>query len=267
LMGIQVYENENQQRFRHRAQLQLPDMDLQGISAVDYDNDGDLDLYQLVDYASETSRNRQGLPSFVYHNANDGGANRLFQNNISESDGWSFRDVTEQVGLHVNNQRHSLAAAWCDVNGDGNQDLYVANDYGPNCLYINRGGRFEEVAEAAGVTDFGSGMSVGWGDYNRDGAPDLYVGNMFSSAGNRISTQPQFLPRVPAERRAIYSRFAKGNSLFQHQLNETFQEVSMPNIEMGRWAWSSLFADINNDGWEDLLVANGYITTDDTGDL
>ena len=130
--------------------------------------------------------------------------NRLLQNNIATApdSAWEFRDVTRDVGLDVNNQRHSLAAAWEDFDNDGDQDLYVANDYGPNCLYRNDAGRFVDVAETAGVLDFGSGMSVSWGDYNRDGLMDLYVGNMFSSAGNRITTQDQFLPTVQSAKSA-----------------------------------------------------------------
>jgi hypothetical protein len=169
--------------------------------------------------------------------------------------------------LHTNNQRHSLAAAWEDVDNDGDQDLYVANDYGPNCLYRNDNGRFVDVAQLAGVVDFGSGMSVSWGDYDRDGRMDLYVGNMFSSAGNRITPQSQFLPSASQERRDVYQRFAKGNSLFRNRA-ERFQETGLlAGVEMGRWAWSSVFADVDNDGWDDLLVANGYITTEDSGDL
>ena len=270
IMGVQLFENVDQQRFQHRLCIPFPDNDLQGLSAVDYDHDGDLDLYQIVDYASHISRARQGLPSFVYHNANDGGANRLLQNNISNEDSspWQFRDVTRQVGLQGNNSRHSLAAAWEDYDNDGDQDLYVANDYGPNCLYRNEDGHFVEIAADAGVTDLGSGMSVSWGDYDRDGHIDLYVGNMFSFAGKRITSQRQFLPDISEAHRVLYRRFAKGNSLFHNSGVGRFQETGAKlGVEMGRWAWSSLFADINNDGWEDLLVANGYLTTLDTGDL
>ena len=61
---------------------------------------------------------------------------------------------------------------------------------------------------------------------------------------------------------------AKGNSLFAGTGKGTFLDVSRAaQVEMGRWAWSSVFVDLNNDGWEDLVVANGYITTEDTGDL
>ncbi len=265
--GVKVFENQGQARFVLRFECELADSDLQGISAVDFDNDGDLDLYQLVDYASDDSRTRAGLPSFVYHNANDGGSNRLFRNDIRDGS-WSFEDITDRIGLDVNNHRHSLAAAWDDYDRDGDQDLYVANDYGQNCLYRNDGGQFTEVAAVVGVTDFGSGMSVAWGDYDRDQQSDLYVSNMFSSAGNRITNQSQFLPKLSSERKQLYSRFAKGNSLFRNVGNGGFEETGQQlDVETARWAWGSLFADYNNDGWEDILVANGYITTRDTGDL
>jgi len=298
IMGVLIFENVDGKRFRRRLVIEFPDIDLQGLSAVDFDNDGDLDLYQIVDYASDSSRARQGLPAFVYHNARDGGVNRLLQNNIQQGANqqganqqganqqganqqganqqganqqgapeWRFRDVTSDVGLHANNFRHSLAAAWEDFDNDGDQDLYVANDYGPNSLYRNDGGRFQDVAPETDVVDFGSGMSVTWGDYDRDGAIDLYVANMFSSAGSRITTQNQFLPNLSTQGRTLYRRFAKGNSLFRNT-GRAFQETSgVAGVEMGRWSWSSLFCDANNDGWEDLLVANGYITTDDSGDL
>ena len=272
LMGVLIFENDGKQRFVKRQRLELPDTDLQGISAVDYDNDGDLDLYQIVDYASAGSRATQGLPSFVYHNANDGGANRLFENGLESNAGkprgaFQFLDVTDRSGLNQNNQRHSLAAAWNDFDHDGDQDLYVANDYGPNSLFQNIGGRFVDIAEATGSRNFGSGMSVSWGDYDRDGQVDLYVGNMFSSAGSRLTTQREFLPNVSEANRGLYQNFVRGNTLLRRQATGFVDETAAAGVGMGRWSWSSLFADIDNDGWQDLLVSNGYITTEDTGDL
>ena len=155
-----------------------------------------------------------------------------------------------------------------DYDDDGDQDLYVANDYGQNCLYRNDGSSFTEIASIVGVTDFGSGMSVAWGDYDRDERIDLYVSNMYSSAGNRITNQAQFLPKLSNDRKRLYTRFAKGNSLFRNIGDGAFEETgNQMDVEVARWAWGSIFADVNNDGWDDLLVANGYITTPDTGDL
>jgi hypothetical protein len=271
LSGLLVMQNDGAARFDLVGTLPTGGGDMQSLSAADYDNDGDLDLYICLNFpkvTSETGETGDQASTFVYHDANDGAPNRLFRNEFVPGGSWHFTDVTQSSGLDVDNRRHSLAAAWEDYDNDGDQDLYVANDYGQNCLYRNDGGQFVNVAGQAGVVDFGSGMSVSWADYNRDGQMDLYVGNMFSSAGSRITTQPQFRPGADATTRSILRRFAKGNSLFQNGGQGTFQDVgAAAGVEMARWAWSSLFLDLNNSGWEDILVANGYITTEDTGDL
>ena len=269
-VGLLALENDSTGRFKSGVRLPLVNADFQSLSAIDYDQDGDLDLYICVDYANAIPRGEEPQVGFVYHDANDGGPNRLLRNDIntSEDGSWKFTDVTEETGLDAQNRRHSLAAAWEDYDNDGDPDLYVANDYGQNCLYQNDGGRFVNVADDTGVVDYGSGMSVSWADFNRDGRVDLYVGNMFSSAGNRVTRQAQFKTGKDKRLQAIYRRFAKGNSLFVNLEDGGFCDVGgEAAVEMGRWAWSSVFADLNNDGWEDLLVANGYITTEDTGDL
>ena len=177
-------------------------------------------------------------------------------------------DVTESCGLKDGADRYSLAASWEDYDNDGDQDLYVANDFGRNHFYRNDDGQFVDVAESSQTTDIGSGMSVSWGDYNQDGWMDLYVGNMFSSAGMRVTGQSEFRADESVEIRNIYRRLAKGNTLFSNNADGTFQETgAAAGVELGRWAWSSVFVDLNNDSWEDLVVANGYITTEDSGDL
>ncbi len=259
-----VMSNDGSGQFAVTARLAVG-VDVKSISAADYDADGDLDLYACVDLADGKSGRQQ---AFVYHDANDGGRNTLYRNDCGAETPWAFTDVTEEVGLDVHNRRHSLAAAWGDYDNDGDLDLYVANDYGQNCLYRNDGGRFTDVAVEAGVVDHGSGMSVCWGDYNLDGNLDLYVGNMWSSAGNRIATQPGFRPAGGTTTRDLYRRFAKGNTLFENDGAGGFREVGGDlGVEVARWAWSSLWADINNDGWQDILVANGYLTSEDSKDL
>jgi hypothetical protein len=174
---------------------------------------------------------------------------------------WKFRDVTDEVGLNHNNDRWSFSAVWEDYDNDGDLDLYVANDFGRNNLYRNDDGAFEDVARAAGAEDMNFGMSSTFGDYNRDGWMDLYVSNMFSSAGGRITFQPQFKTDVSSDLRSAYQQMARGNTLLENQRDGTFRDVSSSaGVTMGRWAWGSLFADINNDGWDDLVVANGFVT-------
>ena len=179
--------------------------------------------------------------------------------------------------MDVNNRRFSLAAVWEDYDNDGDQDLYVANDFGRKNLYRNDlildgkrqpEARFTDVAAQAGVEDIGAGMSAAWGDADHDGLRDLYVSNMFSSAGRRIAYQSKFQSGATAADLAGYRRHARGNSLFRNKGDGTFSDIAEPSgTFMGRWAWASLYADINNDSWEDLYVCNGFYTRPDPGDL
>lgn len=259
-VGIVLLENTGQAKFEPRGTLKTDAADCYSLSAADYDLDGHLDLF--ITFAMG---GREG--GFLFHDARDGGANQLFKGD----GGWAFSEVTDLSGLGEDNDRHSLAAVWHDYDLDGDPDLYVANDYGANQLYRNdleESGRrrFRAVTAELGVRDVGAGMSASWADYDRDGLPDLYVGNMFSNAGRRITAQAGFLAGATDEVAAAYRRFAKGNTLFRQKPDGQFEE-RRGVAEMGRWAWSSVFADLDNDGWQDLFVANGYISGPEEEDL
>jgi len=97
---------------------------------------------------------------------------------------------------------------------------------------------------------------------------DLYVANMFSSAGSRIAYQPKFAHSQSEATVKTMQRMARGNTLFQNAGDGQFRDVSdETGVTMGRWAWASKFVDLNNDGWPDLAIANGYITGEDPHDL
>ena len=266
-LGLLFMENDGVARFRVAASKLTPEARSVSISAADYDTDGDLDIYagcySLRGNAVARSHGLLGRP-IPYHDANNGGRNILFRNEGH----WEFRDVTKQVGMDTNNRRFTLASAWEDFNNDGLIDLYVANDFGRNNLFRNDGGTFTDVAPTAGVEDISAGMSVSWGDFDHDGWMDLYVANMFSSAGNRITYQRKFMPNANATNKSQFQRHARGNSLFRNLGNGEFADVSVTaSVTMGRWAWSSMFTDINNDSFDDLIVANGFLTREDPGDL
>lgn len=241
------------------------------LSAADFDQDGKLDVY-ICGYNPSYSASRAGAlgEPVPFHDANNGGANMLWRNFGK----WQFEDVAEEVGLDEDNTRFSFAASWEDYDSDGDLDLYVANDFGRNCLYQNQGKasdglpRFQNVAGELKIEDTSAGMSTNWGDFNRDGHMDLYVSNMFSSAGNRITFQQQFKSSTDEVVRSNYQRMARGNSLFSSDGKGGFSDVSMASqTTMARWCWGSTFIDLNNDGWLDILAANGFITAEDTGDL
>ncbi|MEZ5299479.1 MAG: FG-GAP-like repeat-containing protein [Verrucomicrobiales bacterium] len=258
-------ENDGTGRFALRSSRLCPGS-VYSLAAADFDGDGDLDVYACGRYpaGSVGGESRvQGLP-LPYHDANNGGPGSLWRND----GGWAFTDVTKAVGMDENNRRFSLAAAWEDYDNDGDPDLYVANDFGRNNLYRNDGGSFRDVAAELGVEDIGAGMSAAWGDYNNDGWMDLYVGNMFSSAGQRVTGQRQFMAGIDDATLGDFKRHARGNSLFLNQGGKGFSDATMEAaVNYGRWAWGAVFSDFNNDGREDLFVANGFITTEDTGDL
>ena len=229
------------------------------LSAADFDRDGDLDLYTCVysksDQASFGKRGFEATSPVPFNDAENGGSNVLLAN----LGNFNFRDVTKQVGLDQNNTRWSFAAAWDDYDRDGDPDLYVANDFGRNCLYRNDKGHFTNVAKEAGVEDIGAGMSVSWGDSNRDGSSDILVGNMFSSAGRRVASQRSFT--------APLTRMARGNSLFTTSQSGFQDSPETVGLTHSGWAWSSAFADLDNDGWQDVIVANGYLSNTRDNDL
>ena len=227
------------------------------LSASDFDLDGDLDIYTCI-YGAGNQPKKRGFEASSptpFNDAENGGRNVL----LSNLGGFQFADVTREVGLDQNNTRWSFSASWEDYDRDGDPDLYVANDFGRNCLYQNNNGQFSNIARRAGVEDMAAGMSVSWGDSNRDGAPDLLIGNMFSSAGQRVSYQRNY--------EAGKKRMARGNTLFIAS-KDGFQDASIASgITNGGWAWSSGFADLNNDGWQDLVITNGYLSNSRDDDL
>lgn len=263
--GVVLEENDGSGVFKPRGSLHLPAALPYSIAAADYDNDGDLDFYVCCyNRRGESNQHLVFARPVPYQDANNGGRNVLFRNNGS----FRFSDVTKRVGLDQNNRRFSYAATWEDYDDDDDADLYIANDFGRNNLYRNDNGRFVDVAKTAGVEDISPGMSASWGDYDNDGKMDLYVSNMFSSAGNRITSQMRFHAGTKAETRAQFRRHARGNTLLRNLGSGQFEDVSEDaGVVIGRWAWGSRFIDLNNDGWQDLLVTNGFITQGDADDL
>ncbi len=230
-----------------------------GMAAADYNRDGRLDLY-LCTYVYFQTEDQSRYP-VPYYDARNGPPNYLFRNT-----GAAFEDVTAESGINHNNDRFSFAPAWCDYDGDGWPDLFVANDFGRSNLYRNRNGSFQDEAAESGVENVAPGMSASWFDYDGDGRPDLYVSNMWTAAGQRIVKSPAF-PTTPEMESAWHSH-TKGNSLFHNSGDGRFTETSIEqNAAMGRWAWSSDGLDFDNDGAPEIFITTGMMTNASEQDL
>jgi hypothetical protein len=204
---------------------------------LDYDRDGLLDLY-VTAYFRDIDLWHLTTTQIMHNSfefATNGGKNLLFHN----KGGGKFEDVTDRMGVGSN--RWTLAAASADFNGDGWPDIYVANDYGPEELFLNdRGQRF--VPTKAGLeSESKSGMSVALGDAFNRGRLDAFVSNI-------------------SERGYLF----QNNNLRVNQMAEAgrFRNVAEGAIADAGWAWGAQFGDLNNDGINELFVVNGFISAD-----
>lgn len=230
---------------------------------ADYDRDGRLDIYFCL-YMYYLGLDQYHYPA-PYYDARNGPPNCLFHN---EGNG-HFVEVTAKAGLDKENDRYSFSCAWGDSNSNGLPDLFVANDFGSSQLYRNNGdGTFTVASKEAHVEGVGAGMSCCWADFDNDGHQDIYVPSMWEAAGQRVSEQKHFHQNAPAGIRSLYQRHARGNALYKNSGDGSFTNVGhQAAVEMGRWSWSSDFWDVDHDGFSDLYVANGYISSQDGNDL
>jgi enediyne biosynthesis protein E4 len=207
---------------------------------LDYDNDGDLDLF-VVNYVDFTLENHpwcghQALELRFYCDPRQHRPTRdvLYRN---EGDG-TFIDVSQSAG--ITESGNGLGVACWDHDNDGDADIYVANDMGPNFLYENQGdGSFTDVGlltgialSADGATQ--AGMGIDTGDYDNDGDADLFVTN-FQLENNALYRNDGF----------VYSEVS-----FQAGLGE---------ISLNYLGFGTNFFDFDNDGWLDIVVANGHV--------
>jgi hypothetical protein len=207
---------------------------------LDFDRDGRLDLFVGGYYAEsinlwKLADTRMMPESFEY--ANNGGRKYLFRN----LGGGRFEDVSAQVGL--TSTRWALAAVAADLRGTGFPDIFIANDYGVSELFANENGRFREVGRAAGVGYAPkSGMSAAVGDVLNQGRFAIYVSNI-SEEGILLQGNNLWVPSRASGEPAAYENMAR-----------------TMGVDLGGWSFGAQFGDLNNDGFLDLYVANGYIS-------
>ena len=209
----------------------------------DYDGDGLLDLFVGGYYSEDIDlwhlKSTRIMPdSFEY--AKNGGRKYLFHN----LGNGRFEEVSEKLG--INSRRWALAASAADLQGTGHPDLFVANDYGVSELYLNDGKRFHEAGQQAGV-GFApkSGMNVAFGDILNQGKYSVYVSNI-SEEGVLIQGNNLWVPK-------------DGTSGDKLQFENLARDLG---VELGGWSFGAQFGDLNNDGYLDLYLTNGYVSLD-----
>lgn len=228
-----------------------------GVALLDYDNDGDLDVFfvqgQMLG-AGKTLKDALIPP----REAQLPLRGRLYRNELAvhadRTRTLRFTDVTAESG--INARGYGMGAATGDVNNDGCVDLYVTN-VGPNQLFRNNcDGTFTDISRPSGVADVGWGVSAAFFDYNRDGWLDLYVGNYVEySVENDISCTSVTGGRDYCPPR-VYR--AQPDRLYRNQGNGTFIDVTAKALVGGQFgpALGVSTADFDGDGWIDIYVAN-----------
>jgi hypothetical protein len=207
----------------------------------DYDKDGDLDLY-VANYLDVSRTDdtycgfkKPGYRMYCSPTMFDGVADRLFRNNGNGT----FTDVSKAAGV-ANPSGKGLGVAFCDVDGDGRIDVYVANDQVRNFLYRNNGdGTFKDIAYGAGVGfDIDgkpqAGMGVDCADVNGDLLPDIFVTNF----EDELDT--------------LYKN--KGGGLFE----DVSAAVGLRSSYLPLGFGTKLF-DFDNDGDRDIYITNGHV--------
>lgn len=223
-------------------------------TAFDFDRDGMLDLYvgYFGDYLqgdipAQERDNHEALP------------NRLFRN----LGGLRFEDVTEKSG--TGDRGWTQAVSHMDFDGDGWQDIVVANDYGLNAFFRNRGnGQFEDLAAKLGMSKALHSMNVGVTDINADGFPDIYISNIATLVKDNKYTFPDVNTPLDFDLKSMSGMLVKEADTFLVSLDTDGQfsgYTVSEDVERGStstgWAWDAEFFDFDHDGDDDLYLVNG----------
>ena len=223
----------------------------------DYDLDGDLDLYIL------TNRQSDRVSSNYRKKINDGTAvtnDRLYRNNGNQT----FTNVTSEAGIRF--EGFGLGLAISDFNSDGWPDVYVCNDFITNdLLYINnQDGTFSnQIAKWVGHQSQSS-MGNDAADFNNDGLVDITTMDMLPETNVRTKTaisNKSYQNYVNNERFGYEYQYMRNMLHLNNGLGDGvgFSEIGMmAGVFRTEWSWSSLFADLDNDGWKDLIITNGF---------
>ena len=253
----ELYINNGDATFTESASKYGLDFDSYSSSAafLDYDQDGDLDMY-LLNHAVHTQESYG--KSEIRKKRNYQTGDKLLRN-----DNGKFVDVSEEAGIYGGVNGYGLGVSISDFNQDGRPDIYVGNDFHEDdYYYLNNGdGTFKEsLRQYFGHTSrFSMGNDVA--DINHDGWPDIISLDMLaedekvlksSEGADDVQTQT-----IRKERFGYHYQYSR-NMLFLNNQRSSFQETAlMDGVAATDWSWSALFADYDQDGEQDLFISNG----------
>ena len=264
-------------RFKESASaygLDAPGTQSTQAAFLDYDKDGDLDMFLLNHsmhsyYAFLNTKKLRSTPDKRY-------GNRLFRNDAAlhtdKQTGKSnprFTDVTLESGIINNPLNYGLSVNVSDINQDGWPDIYTTSDYSEqDNYYVNKGdGTFQQSLEKSfhHISKFSMGADIA--DYNNDGLPDVLTLDMLPEDNHRqkLLKGPDMYDQYHLLLDSGYYRQHMRNMLHlnqgkDRQKNNRFSEIGqLAGVSNTDWSWSALFADFDGDGWKDLMVTNGYL--------
>lgn len=223
----------------------------------DYDRDGDLDLYIL----NHSTQEYAGLGKISRHHKKQ--KNKSYSDKLMRNDNGKFVDVSDQVGLISNILGFGLGVAISDLNNDGWLDLYISNDYNEqDYLYLNNGdGTFSERLEdyIGHISLYSMGSDIA--DINNDGLTDIMTLDMLPEGNYRIkmtSGPDNFEKLSHLDKNGFYHQTMR-NMLQLNRGGDYFSEIGQfSGVSNTDWSWASLFTDLDNDGFKDLFITNGY---------
>jgi len=242
-----LYENLGGGRFKDVTRAAGLDRYANGITAIafDYDRDGRVDIL-VGNYFQPVDLFHPKTPRFFpesFETAKNGGGVTLWHNEGPDAHGqWTFRDATARAGLAAISG-WTLDVGHGDADNDGDDDLYIACDFGTDRLFLNNGdGTFRDATEKTIGFDTKKGMNAEWGDYDNDGRLDIFVTNItddYMREGN----------------------FLWHNDGLDAHGDPTFTDVAREaGVYDSGWGWAGKFFDYDNDGWLDLYVVDGWVS-------
>lgn len=254
----QLFINQGNAKFAEKAKEYGLDDPGYSTNAVffDLDNDGDLDMFLLNHNVIKIDN----MEFARYRNETDSLAgNKLYRN-----DGNHFTEISKQAGIIQNPLTFGLGVAVADINKDGWQDLYVTNDYNErDYLYINKhDGTFaEDATNCFGhLSHFSMGVDIA--DFNNDALPDVMTLDMLPEDNQRqklLQLQENYESFELMISQDLYKQYMR-NMLQLNNGDGTFSEIGqLAGVSNTDWSWCPLIADMDNDGYKDIFVTNGYL--------